>query len=110
MCDRWYELGIELLEEHQVVRLKSIKKDNEDDKTRCREMFSFWIQSRHKATWYDLVQALRVRAVQMNHVAKDLEDRFNGMWNVNSIKEYVNTCMYACINIFSPGTCPKSPL
>jgi len=77
VSDKWYKLGIELLDEgHQQTKLKTIRKNNDDDETCCREMFDYWLQTHPMVTWYDLVDSLR--AVQIFSIAKNLEDRFNG--------------------------------
>ena len=83
VSNEWIKLGIELLDEgHQQAKLKNIKSDNDNDETCCREMFEFWLKTHVNVTWYNLVDSLR--AVQMLSVAKDLEERFNGLCNVNS--------------------------
>ena len=83
VSNEWFKLGIELLDEgHQQAKLKTIKWDNDDDKTCCMKMFDYWLQTHVDATWYTLVDSLR--AVQMFSVAKDLEGRFIGLCNANT--------------------------
>jgi len=72
-------LGIQLLDKDQVAQLKIIQENHHDVKSRCRELLSYWLQTHPDATWYQLIEALRAPGVEMNSIAKELEDRFNGL-------------------------------
>ena len=75
---QWDKLGIELLDEgHQQDKLGNIEKDCNDNETRCRQMFRYWLDTHVNVTWSHLVKSLR--DVEMYSEAQDLEDRFIGL-------------------------------
>jgi len=78
VSSRWYELGIELLDDNQVGRLEVIKADNDEVTRRCSAMLNYWLQTHPKATWHQLVAALRERGVELNKVADRLKRSFTG--------------------------------
>ena len=73
---KWYELGIELLDEDQSRQLKIIKSNNQEVTRRCSEMFSFWLETHPTATWQNLIEALRAPGVELNDVAATVEAHF----------------------------------
>ena len=77
MGSKWYELGIELLDEDQLPQLDIIKTNNNEVTRCCAEMFLFWLRSHSTATWQDLVEALKAPGVELNDVATMVEAQFN---------------------------------
>ena len=73
---KWYELGIELLDEDQLTQLDIIKTNNDEVTRRCAEMFLYWLRSHSTATWLDLVEALKAPGVELNDVAGIVESQF----------------------------------
>ena len=73
---KWYELGIELLDEDQLTQLDIIKTNNDEVTRRCAEMFLYWLRSHSTATWLDLVEALKAPGVELNDVAGMVESQF----------------------------------
>ena len=74
---KWYDLGVELLNDNQVGQLKVIEKNNSGDvQNGCREMFRYWLQSHPDANWHTLADALK----EINKIttATNLEKRFSG--------------------------------
>jgi len=76
---KWYELGVELLNDDQVPQLRIIKENNDDVSRRCSEMLSYWLQTHPNASWYELVAALRAPGVELNEVAASVEREFVGL-------------------------------
>ncbi|XP_065910284.1 uncharacterized protein [Dysidea avara] len=73
---KWYDLGVELLNDNQVGQLKVIEKNNSGDvQNGCREMFRYWLQSHPDANWHTLADALK----EINKIttATNLEKRFS---------------------------------
>ena len=70
---KWYELGIELLDEDQLTQLDIIKTNNNEVTRRCAEMFLFWLRSHSTVTWEDLIEALKAPGVELNDVAAMVE-------------------------------------
>ena len=79
---KWYELGIELLDDDQLAQLDIIKTNNNEVTRCCAEMFLFWLRSHASATWQDLVEALKAPGVELNDVAAMVEAQFiNGLFS-----------------------------
>ena len=70
---KWYQLGIELLDEDQLTQLDIINKDNNEVTRCCSEMFRFWLENHSTATWQNLVDALKALGVELNDVAAMVE-------------------------------------
>jgi len=78
VSSKWYELGIELLDEDQLAELDNITANHNDVTRQCSAMLSYWLRSHPSATWYQLVAALRAPGIEMNNVAATLEGNFTG--------------------------------
>ena len=75
---KWYQLGIELLDDDQVTQLAVIKKNNDDVTERCTELFSYWLRTHPNSTWYQLVAAMREPGVELNQLAASVEEKIAG--------------------------------
>ena len=75
---KWYELGIELLDDDQVAQLESIRANHNEASRRCTAMFIYWLQSHDTATWHQLIGALKAPGVELNNVATMVEELFLG--------------------------------
>ena len=75
---KWYELGILLLDDDQLRQLKVIETNNSEVTRRCTEMLMYWLESHSRATWHDLVEALKAPGVELNNVATMVEEIFVG--------------------------------
>ena len=82
ISSKWYELGIELLDDDQVGKLEAIKADNDEVTRRCSAMLSYWLQTHPDVTWNDLVAGLRAPGVEMNDLAATITGQFTGMYVV----------------------------
>ena len=79
LAHKWYELGIELLEDEDVIRLTMIKANHSGDKQKCcLDMLQYWMDTQPEATWHDLVTALKSPGVELAAVASDIESNFTG--------------------------------
>jgi len=75
---KWFQLGIELIDNTRVGQLDVIKANNTDVLRCCLEMFSYWLKTYPNANWYELVAALRAPGVDMNEVAATVKKTFIG--------------------------------
>ena len=63
---KWFELGLELVDDHKVLRV--IETDHRNDSnTCCRVMFEKWLEKTPDASWEQLVTALNT--IGMNTAA-----------------------------------------
>ena len=77
VAPRWYLLGIQLLREDQEPHLDVIKSDcGNDNKQCCVQMFWYWLQTNPKASWIQLLDALRSPALELHTVAANIEAMF----------------------------------
>ena len=77
IATKWYELGIELLDDNQSSQLDIIKVNHHYNVINCcYDMFKYWLQSHPYANWYKLVHALRESGIEENTVAATLESNF----------------------------------
>ena len=75
---KWYELGIELLDEDQSSQLDIIISSHNEATRCCIAMFNYWLQSHTSATWHELINALRSPGVELNSVATIVEELLPG--------------------------------
>ena len=57
VCFRWFDLGVELLEQADEELLNEI--DGEDLTESCTKMFQLWLKKCPNASWNQLIQALK---------------------------------------------------
>ena len=80
VSSRWYELGVELLDDDQEPQLESIKADHDVVARRCSAMFSYWLRTHPDASWHDLIVALRAPGVELYEAAASVERTFHGVY------------------------------
>ena len=68
---KWYDLGLELLEQEDENELEEIKKNHDNAGECCLEMFKLWLRKYNDATWLQLIQALK--EVDLNALATKIE-------------------------------------
>ena len=68
----WLDLGIELLQQEDIAALKTIKCNISDCTVRCSEMFELWLERQPKASWRNLIEALK--QIHQNQLAFKIED------------------------------------
>ena len=70
--DKWKDLGIVLMGQESVPRLKIIKVDNSKNVMQCcSEMFNLWYERQPKANWNQLIRALK--EVKLHTLATKIE-------------------------------------
>jgi len=78
VASKWFELGIELLDETQESELDVIRVEhNTDIKKCCLFMLILWRSTHPKASWFHIFEALKSPAVSLNSVAVALEEKFS---------------------------------
>ena len=93
----WYELGATLLAVEQEAHLKVIKATyGGDAKKCCLEMFQYWMDTHPKATWLQLVTALRSPGVELAAIASNIEKNFASkmmdyIMHIQNLSCYINT-------------------
>lgn len=76
VAPRWREIGIELLDNHQVSHLDIIAANNHDVRKSCHEMLCFWLKSHPDANWHKIVAALQSPSVQLITIADVIQKKF----------------------------------
>jgi len=77
--EKWYELGIQLLQTGQESKLRLIRTNCGNDAKRCCvEMFNYWLQNHPAASWDQLVKALQKPALKLNYLAETIQRKFSG--------------------------------
>jgi len=71
VANKWYELGLLLLEPKYENELNIIEADKDDTRTRCRKMFSKWLNTDKLASWDKLIEALTL--IGLENVASNIK-------------------------------------
>ena len=69
--DKWQDLGIVLMGQDAVTDLATIKASSYDNVACCTRMFTEWRQRTPKASWKQLIEALK--EVNLTQLASELE-------------------------------------
>ena len=70
---KWYDLGIQLLDVEDVEALNQIEVEYPSDLNKCcAKMFQLWLRKQPRASWYQLIEALR--QVKLHGLAFKIED------------------------------------
>ena len=100
---KWYQLGIMLVEEDKEGQLENIKANYHNVTDCCFEMFRYWIQTQPKASWHQLVEALRVPGIEMNDVAESVKKRFIGLlllkYNYYGVCDTIHCISYTILTL-----------
>lgn len=79
--DDWFDLGVQLLNEDDVGKLKILKKDYPSNASRCcSEMFQLWLERCPSPKWEDLITALN--SIGRKSLAKKIKNKFSSMYYV----------------------------
>ena len=70
--DKWRDLGIMLMGQDDVYVLDIIKANSNDNVACCTRMFTEWRQRTPKASWKQLIEALK--EVKLTQLASELEE------------------------------------
>ena len=70
----WYEIGVELFDAGDEAVLNRIKDSNPGDTNKCAaEMLRLWLVRNPKASWNQLLEALREPNIGLNKLATKIE-------------------------------------
>ena len=79
VANKWYELGIQLLNESQLPRLDEIRATHSNDRREgCVEMLKCWLNINPGASWDNLINALRTPVLELLATADDIEKDVKG--------------------------------
>ena len=74
IADRWYDIGLELLEQKDERAVNIIKKNNAGNITECcMEMLELWLNKQSNATWNQLIETLKAPGIELNSAASQIE-------------------------------------
>lgn len=74
ICPKWYDIGLELLDHNDAKYLRAIKESYSSNvKKACQEMLELWLDRQPKATWNQLIEALKAPNIELNKAAFDIE-------------------------------------
>ena len=74
--DKWYNLGVELLDDYGDVN--TIEANHSKDLIICcTKMFQLWLQKQPAASWNQLIEALREPNIGLDTVAASIEQRLS---------------------------------
>ena len=94
VSSKWYDLGLELLEQEDEEKLNEIETNNPKDAGQCcKEMFRLWLRKCSTATWNQLVQALK--EVDLNNLAAEIEGMLKDTVTASSGGTYVRMSLKA---------------
>ena len=72
----WKDLGVELLPdgERSVAQLRTISANSHGDINKCCDsLFSKWLDMVPDASWKQLIEALKLEVINLQHVAMEIE-------------------------------------
>ena len=71
---KWHYLGIELLDSSDIGELDTIEAEHPSDLNKgCIKMFELWLKKQPKASWNQLIEALRQPSVELDTLASKIE-------------------------------------
>ena len=74
IADKWYDIGIQLLDEEDTPQLKLIKTRHGGDVNDCTAgMLQLWQEKKPDANWDQLLQVLRRPSINLNTLASKIE-------------------------------------
>jgi len=74
VADKWYDIGLELLEQKDEQTIKMIKRNNSGNVAECcTEMLELWLNRQPNATWNQLIKGLRAPGIELNSTASKIE-------------------------------------
>ena len=73
ITDKWYDIGLELLEQKDENAVKIIKNNPGDISKYCTEMLELWLNKSPNATWNQLIEAIKAPGIELNDAASKIE-------------------------------------
>jgi len=94
VAQKWYSVGLELLDDDKVDELDSIESNDKDCKKCCLKMLRYWTQTHPNGTWNDIINALESPGVELPTVAAELKAMFTSkQCHFRNNIEYLYTCI-----------------
>lgn len=73
VTNKWYKLGLQLLDSSQEIDLDKIRLTYSNDSQKaCVEMVKYWLKNTSDATWDSLIHALRTPGLELLATADDV--------------------------------------
>ena len=73
ITNKWYEIGVELLDPGDEIVLDAINRNHPGDVDKCAaEMLKLWRERKSEASWNVLLTALREPHIQLNTLASTI--------------------------------------
>ena len=70
ITNKWYEIGVELFDDGDVTILNTVKDNYPKDADKCTvEMLSLWLARKPKASWDQLLAALKESHIKLDYLA-----------------------------------------
>ena len=93
VANDWYNLGIQLFSESQRPKLDGIRSTySKDHQGGCVEMLNWWLKITPRATWDNLIHALKAPGLELLAIADDVEKEVKGT-DINEVHR--STYVYA---------------
>ena len=100
---KWRDLGVQLLENDQIVMLYRIASNHpHDDVSYCKDVLKRWLETRVDASWNQLIRVLRSPLVELDSLAEQLEQMMSTECKIYVLCSYSLT-IKLCIIIFEYG-------
>ena len=76
IAEKWYDIGLELLEQKDEQAVKTIKKNPSGSNLTecCTEMLELWLDKQPNASWNQLIETLKTPGIDLNTAASKIED------------------------------------
>jgi len=75
IAPKWYDVGLELMEEKDVEELRVIKTDYDTNVSKaCEEMLELWLRKKPESTWNQLIEAVKAPDIELNSAATKIEE------------------------------------
>ena len=100
---KWYDLGLELLDQEDEQELNVIESDKHGDSEKSTtDMFKLWLSRKPSANWNDIVQALT--DIKMNDLATKIKEM---ILPEGIVCVCVCACVRACMRVSVHVPTPK---
>ena len=71
---KWYDIGVELLNEEDEYMLNAIRANSHEDADKCTdEMLQLWLSRKSNPTWDQLLDVFRAPNIKLEALASEIE-------------------------------------
>ena len=106
VANRWFDLGLQLLDPKYENELNIIEADKDDTKTCCRKMFSKWLNTDKLASWDKVIEALTL--IGLDNVASNIKQLLRLQGELVPTRWAVNCPCGHCSTVPKPLQCMYS--